>query len=88
MEKQRYIKHLCFQYLKLYIKKAVSFSQTTTNKDGSLKFECQHGPTECLANMYHACSIEAIDEPKVLLDVIACMIRDNTDPKEAMQKVS
>lgn len=58
------------------------------NQDGSLRFECQHGQVECNANMYHACVIEAIDEPKVLLDVITCMIRDNSKPKEAMQKVS
>lgn len=57
------------------------------NQDGSLRFECQHGSVECNANMYHACVIEAIDEPKVLLDVITCMIRDNSKPKEAMQKV-
>lgn len=58
------------------------------NKDGSLNFECQHGKVECDANMYHACVIEAIDEPKVLLDVIACMIKNNENPKEDMQRVS
>lgn len=63
-------------------------SQTSVNQDGSLRFECQHGTVECNANMYHACVIEAIDEPKVLLDVITCMIRDNNKPKEAMQKVN
>lgn len=60
---------------------------TTTNSDGSLAFLCQHGEIECNANIYHACCIEAIDEPKVLIDVIACMIRNNLLPKEAMQKV-
>lgn len=49
---------------------------------------CQHGEIECNANIYHACCIEAIDEPKILIDVIACMIRNNLLPKEAMQKVS
>lgn len=58
------------------------------NRDGSLSFECQHGPTECNANIYHACTIEAIEEPKVLLDMIACMIKDNVLPKQAMIKVS
>lgn len=60
---------------------------TTTNSDGSLAFLCQHGEIECNANIYHACCIEAINEPKVLIDVIACMIRNNLLPKEAMQKV-
>ncbi|XP_037039003.1 gamma-interferon-inducible lysosomal thiol reductase-like [Bradysia coprophila] len=59
---------------------------TSTNSDGSLSFLCQHGEIECNANIYHACCIEAIDEPKVLIDVIACMIRNNLLPKEAMQK--
>lgn len=62
--------------------------QTTINRDGSLSFSCQHGPTECDANMYHACVIETTDEPKVLLDVVACMIRNNMDPRGAMQRVS
>lgn len=39
---------------------------------------------ECAANIYHACTIEAIQEPKVLVDMISCMIKDNYQPKEAM----
>lgn len=61
---------------------------TVVNHDGSLSFTCQHGPTECDANTYHACVIETVDEPKVLLDAIVCMIRNNMNPKEAMQRVS
>ncbi|KAJ6649937.1 GILT-like protein 1 [Pseudolycoriella hygida] len=59
---------------------------TTTNADGSLAFTCQHGEIECNANIYHACCVEAIDEPKILIDVIACMIKNNVLPKEAMQR--
>lgn len=58
------------------------------NTDGTLVFECQHGPVECQANQYHACVIEAIQEPRVLLDVVACMIADNILPKQAMLRVS
>lgn len=58
--------------------------QTATNADGSLSFDCQHGPDECTANIYHACTIEAIQESKIVLDMIACMIKDNYRPKEAM----
>lgn len=54
--------------------------------DNTLKFDCQHGPLECQANIYHACAIEAIDDPKLRIDVVACMIRDNRLPKEAMQR--
>lgn len=60
------------------------FSQTTVNRDGSLTFECQHGSTECDANMYHACTIEAIQEQSVLLDMVSCMIANNFNPKEAL----
>lgn len=60
---------------------------TTTQKDGSLKFECQHGQTECEANKIHACTIEVIDDFKNRLDLISCMIRDNSNPKEALKRV-
>lgn len=53
-------------------------------RDGSLSFECQHGEVECHANTYHACAIESIQEPKVLLDMVVCMIRNNIPPKEVM----
>lgn len=39
---------------------------------------------ECEANIYHACAIEAIQEPKVLLDLVSCMIKENYRPKETM----
>ncbi|XP_054742448.1 gamma-interferon-inducible lysosomal thiol reductase [Anastrepha obliqua] len=61
-------------------------AQTFTNPDGTYRFDCQHGALECEANMYHACAIEAIESTKERLDVIACMIRDNRNPKEAMHK--
>lgn len=59
-------------------------SQTKINRDGSLSFDCQHGPVECEANTYHACTVEAVQDQKVLLDMIACMIRNNYQPKEIM----
>lgn len=43
---------------------------------------------ECQANIYHACAIEAIEDARARIDVVACMIRDNQAAKEAMQKVS
>lgn len=58
--------------------------QTNTNRDGSLVFDCQHGPVECEANIYHACTIEAVNDQRVLLDMISCMIANNYRPKEAM----
>lgn len=52
--------------------------------DGSLSFECQHQQIECEANIYHACAVEAIQNPKVALDMIVCMIKDNIPPKDVM----
>lgn len=61
----------------------ISF-QTTVERDGTISFECQHGPTECDANMYHACTIESIRDQSKLLNMIACMIANNYNPKEAL----
>lgn len=54
--------------------------------DGSLSFECQHGPIECEANRVHACAIENIRDPATRLNLIACMIRDNMIPKDAFNR--
>ncbi|KAH8272171.1 hypothetical protein KR018_005672, partial [Drosophila ironensis] len=59
---------------------------TTILTDGNISFECQHGPTECQANIYHACAIDIIESPMVLLEVISCMIQDNRLPQAAMQR--
>ncbi|BFF93974.1 gamma-interferon-inducible lysosomal thiol reductase [Drosophila madeirensis] len=59
---------------------------TTSESGGKLSFDCQHGPTECQANIYHACAAEAIEDPLVRLQVVSCMIRDNRLPQEAMRK--
>uniref|UniRef100_U5ERN9 Putative gamma-interferon inducible lysosomal thiol reductase n=1 Tax=Corethrella appendiculata TaxID=1370023 RepID=U5ERN9_9DIPT len=61
-------------------------ASTFTNNDGSLRFECQHGPTECQANIIHACSIEAIHDSTIRLNFISCMIRDNMIPKDAFHR--
>jgi len=48
-------------------------------------FQCQHGPTECMGNKVHACSIKHIKDDRKLTDYIHCMIEDNYDPKEVGQ---
>ncbi|KAH8421228.1 hypothetical protein KR009_006119, partial [Drosophila setifemur] len=59
---------------------------TTSNTEGKLYFDCQHGPTECQANIYHACAVEIIKDPMLRLEVISCMIRDNRLPQSALHK--
>ncbi|KRG03804.1 gamma-interferon-inducible lysosomal thiol reductase [Drosophila mojavensis] len=61
-------------------------AHTTVDNEGKFIFDCQHGPTECQANMYHACASEVIDDALTRLEVVTCMIRDNRNPKDAMQK--
>jgi len=61
-------------------------AQTYAYPDGTYRFECQHGPAECLANIYHSCAIEIIDNVLTELEIVACMIQDNMRPKEAFLK--
>lgn len=61
-------------------------ASTSTNTDGSLAFDCQHGPIECEANIIHACVVEAVHDAKTRLDMVACMIRDNMIPKDAFYR--
>ncbi|XP_058824551.1 GILT-like protein 2 [Topomyia yanbarensis] len=59
---------------------------TSTNSDGSLAFDCQHGPIECESNIIHACVVEAVHDARTRLNMVACMIRDNMIPKDAFYR--
>lgn len=59
---------------------------TSENKDGSLSFECQHGPIECEANIIHACVVEILHDAVKKLNMISCMIHDNMIPKDAFDR--
>ncbi|KAH8400553.1 hypothetical protein KR222_006664, partial [Zaprionus bogoriensis] len=61
-------------------------AETTEQQDGTYTFDCQHGATECEANMYHACTAEAVSDPLTRIEVVTCMIRDNRQPQNAMHK--
>uniref|UniRef100_A0A182XN89 Gamma-interferon-inducible lysosomal thiol reductase n=1 Tax=Anopheles quadriannulatus TaxID=34691 RepID=A0A182XN89_ANOQN len=54
----------------------------TTKSDGSLEFDCQHGPIECEGNTIHACVVEAVREPRTRLAMVACMIQNNIMPRD------
>lgn len=66
----------------------VPYGKATTHQmdDGTYTFDCQHGEIECKANIYHACSIEAIENAATRLNMIGCMIRDNSIPKDAFYR--
>lgn len=61
------------------------FKQTTKKSD-EYEFVCQHGPIECQANIIHACSIDVIKDPSIRLDFLACMIENNINPVEIMNR--
>ena len=43
-------------------------AKQTQNPDGTWKFKCQHGPTECDGNIYEACIMHLADyDPTVSL---------------------
>ncbi|RWS05992.1 hypothetical protein B4U79_05208 [Dinothrombium tinctorium] len=42
-------------------------------KNGTIQFECQHGPSECVANMIHACVINLVKDMKLIMPFINCM---------------
>lgn len=50
------------------------------------EFLCQHGPTECEANIIHACVIDLVIDPSIQLDYVTCMIQDNMQPEVVMRK--
>lgn len=52
-------------------------------KNGRLKFSCQHGPIECLANKIHSCAIHNIEDPLLLMKFVTCLINDFEDPENA-----
>uniref|UniRef100_A0A182QVU2 Gamma-interferon-inducible lysosomal thiol reductase n=1 Tax=Anopheles farauti TaxID=69004 RepID=A0A182QVU2_9DIPT len=58
----------------------------TTKSDGSLEFDCQHGPIECEANTIHACVVEAVRDPRARLGMVACMIKNNIMPRDAFYR--
>ncbi|XP_070070070.1 gamma-interferon-inducible lysosomal thiol reductase [Drosophila takahashii] len=60
----------------------------TKELNNEITFDCQHGPSECQANIYHACATEIIKDPLLRLQVVTCMIRDNRIPEDAMYKCS
>ncbi|XP_053693684.1 GILT-like protein 2 isoform X2 [Sabethes cyaneus] len=60
--------------------------ETLIQSDGSLFFECQHGPIECEANIIHACVVEAVHDARTRLNMIACMIENNLIPKDAFHR--
>jgi len=56
-------------------------AKTHTNSDGSITFDCQHGPAECQANKIHSCATQYINDKKVLVKYVSCMIDNNYEPK-------
>lgn len=58
---------------------------TIFDKNDDYIFTCQHGETECKANIVHACTIDKIQDSRKQLDLVACMIRNNMEPMDILQ---
>jgi len=56
---------------------------TSQKSDAGYIFDCQHGPTECEGNIYHACAAEHISDQETRVKVVACMIENNMVPETA-----
>jgi len=59
---------------------------STERTERGYSFQCQHGPAECLGNMYHACALENVEDQMTGLNVVKCMIDDNSRPEESARK--
>lgn len=89
--KNFFVKQLTSTYKKLPHLVDVSYvpygkAKTIVNKDGSLDFECQHGPIECEGNIVHSCTVEVVTDPTTRLNLVACMITDNMLPKDSFHR--
>ncbi|XP_031826469.1 gamma-interferon-inducible lysosomal thiol reductase-like protein [Nomia melanderi] len=64
----------------------IPYGKATTMKiESGYEFICQHGPTECDANIIHACSIDILKNSSVQLEYVSCMIKNNIDPVNIMK---
>ncbi|KAF7998447.1 hypothetical protein HCN44_009969 [Aphidius gifuensis] len=51
-------------------------AKTENTSDGP-EFDCQHGPTECEANMIHSCAIEVLRDQNLVLKYIFMIFINN-----------
>ncbi|OXU25364.1 hypothetical protein TSAR_012927 [Trichomalopsis sarcophagae] len=49
------------------------------------EFKCQHGETECEANMIHACAIHKVLNSRRRLELVECMISNNMHPQAILE---
>lgn len=83
---------MCHQQLlklncKISEKSNITYFQTK-EEDGKYYFICQHGEEECYANKIHACTIDAMKNSTLSVQVTNCMIIDNMDADAALARVN
>lgn len=54
----------------------------------SWKFTCQHGEEECLGNMIHACAKHHLQDIKLEMKFITCLLSSSDPPNIAGAKVN
>ncbi|XP_077517439.1 gamma-interferon-inducible lysosomal thiol reductase-like [Amblyomma americanum] len=50
--------------------------------NGTITFQCQHGPDECYINEVQTCAVKYVHPTRKLLDFVDCMLRQD-DPTKA-----
>jgi len=70
------------QYQEIMEVNLIPYGKATTQKldGGQYKFECQHGPIECLGNKFHSCAVKGLPTSQSLPYVV-CMIENNNKPE-------
>ena len=60
--------------------------QYAPNGTGGWDFTCQHGPKECIGNLYQACLLDKLVVNSDKVEAINCIMSDD-QPDQATKKV-
>ncbi|KAL4702947.1 hypothetical protein ACJJTC_008725 [Scirpophaga incertulas] len=56
-------------------------AKTNVHDDGTVDFQCQHGPLECYGNKLHACAISILNNNMKSIPFNACMMDNKNEGK-------
>ena len=50
--------------------------QYTPDGTGGWNFECQHGPNECVGNLFQVCLLDQVMDKQIQMEAINCIMAD------------